>query len=147
MDPGMLKDVIVHTFKRAVGKYQAENDTQKALLVSFKKRIDDSLEDGYRHYDLIVFALHNYVSVCWRERYHVIDVDLLEEDGEGEMVPKEGCDYSKGATGWLRLANHDSAWPEGIANFLRIYGNNITGFASGLKEGFYAVVDAPKDLP
>lgn len=140
----LVSDMIACTFLEKVDKH----NEKKALLISFRKRIDYTKEEGYRYLDLLIYAPHSYVKVLVRERWVVIPLTDLEESGS-KMTPKADKDYVRGASGWTKVCSHDSGWTEGIENTLKKYEQEIvlpwiTSFAT--LGSFYEIVDPPEDV-
>lgn len=150
----LLRDVIAQTFEERVGRDEiqkaakrqnprGECDTPKCLRVSFKLRVDHAIEEGYRHLDIVIFAPHHYVGVYTRERWDTIAIADMEDD-DGELVPKRGKDYTKGASTWKRYSYHDSCWrSDGIERILLEYEDKIVSFAD---LSFYSVKALPAEL-
>lgn len=114
-----------------VSQATSQDHTPKALLVSFNIQIDHTKESGYRQVDLVLYAPYNYVDVYSRERWNVIPLEHLEDDGEGDTFVKAGKDYVNDFPPWKCLGSHDSGWRGFVDNFLEEYANKITGFEGG----------------
>lgn len=146
----IFADVIIHTFIREVGKHQIGRSRKdgvdpKAFLVSFKTKTNYTVEEGYRHIDLLIYAPMNYVQVWVRERWDVIPIEDLEDDGQGDTLVRAGCSYTKGETTWALMADHDSCWTEGVHNILRTHEDKIHLLESSLGNWFQ-VVRVPVEL-
>lgn len=141
----MLRTVITHEFMSRVGKFQVRQDTTpKAMLLSFRTELGPA-EDGYRFFDVLIYAPENYVTVWTRTRWDVIPETDLEDDAEsGEVYPKKGKGYVKGETVWQKIADHDSGWRDGVGRALSTAG--LSGFSHVDGGGWYAVVEAAKYL-
>jgi hypothetical protein len=137
----LLADVICRTFLKSCGKWQSKKDSPKMFVVGFSIPIHHSLEDGYRHVDIGLYAEFNYVNVYVRERWDVIALEDLEDDDDGG--PKPGKDYVKGDSGWKLLGSHDSGWRGMVEEFLGQY--RVGTFDSNGAD-IYELVD-PSGLP
>jgi hypothetical protein len=144
----LLSDVINSTFTHQVGKNQERKEVQQALLVRFSSRINYDTEEGYRHVDLVLYAPYNYVQVWVRERWNVIPLEDLEDDGNGDTYVKRGKNYQEGASDWRCIGDHDSCWREAVQSFLKDKSKEITGFEAIAVNDWYSVVPhASLNLP
>lgn len=131
----MLHGVICDTFEDDCGKWQSNKDPkdQRAFKVSFNCAIDYAKEEGYRTLEMVIWGEHNYVQVWTREV-----TTLAALDSEGEMVG----DYVDHTSEWTRLANHDSAWREGVHKVLEL--PQIRGITSRPADRWYTLIECPK---
>lgn len=127
----MLSDVICSAFQHHCGKWQVRKEDPKAFQVEFRTRTDHGKEEGYRHLELLIYGPMNYVQVWVRRTWDVIPLDDMCEDDDGEMVPKQGKKYQKGASEWELKGEHDSCWRDAVDRVLREYEKDITGFDRG----------------
>lgn len=130
----MMTKMIVHAFETCCGKWQENKPLKQrtAFKMTFAKQVPEG-EDGYRDYDLILYAPMDYVQVWVRERWDVIPLDHLEYDEDGNGMVKPGCDYIKGEGPWILITNHDSCWRDGVREFLSKKNKEIkhlTGFGA-----------------
>lgn len=123
----MLAKMICEVFETVCkGKWQTKNVESKAFVMRFTKRVDHDKEDGYRDFELMLFAPANYVQVWVRETWNVIPQEDLEyNEKEEESFVKKGKDYVKGATPWQLIGNHDSCWRDSVESFLRAKKDDI----------------------
>lgn len=132
-------NIIESHFDKEIGRnqYRKPEHKQKAMLVSFRVKVDYDVEEGYRHLDLLIWGPMNYVAVMVRERWNVVRAsDLVPHpDFEGDTCIREGSEgYVEGDTGWKLASYHDSCWrSDGVDNV--IFGNRhrITGIDSLFK--------------
>ncbi len=121
----IVSDIICDTFRKEVGTWggnppgKSHGKPQKALVISFSASLDWEKEDGYRNFDLLLYAEANYVGVYFKERWVVRPV-LGEGYGE----------YTEGTSEWKSLTHHDSCWPDGVSRFLRDNERKIMGLDS-----------------
>ncbi len=112
----LLTDIIRTTFLTMVGKHQATKDNAPyGMLMSFSTPTAPE-ENGYRYFDILIYAPHNYVGVYVRRRWNVIPEADLGPDDEG---PLPGKKYDEGEEPWRMIAYHDSGWSEVIERVLR----------------------------
>lgn len=137
----MLAEVICDKFLKEVGKGQGL--VRNAMLITFRSVTNFDLEEGYRHIELLIYAPSNYVQVWVRDTSDVIPLEDMEEQGE-EMVPKKGTGYTKSATEWKLIGDHDSCWRDAVEKLLKDRKNDIIGF-SGSGAGFTTLL-APLEL-
>lgn len=141
----LLRSVIEHEFMERVGKFQVRQDEPKAMMVSFSTGVQKG-EEGYRYFDILIYAPQNYVTVWTRKRWNVISEEHLEYDEDSEdMVIKKGFDYVEGASPWTKIADHDSGWREGINDALKD-GGDLSTFSPVDHRGWYSIVDPRKYL-
>lgn len=145
MNSQMITDTITTVFNDQVGKWQVKKPEQRALKISFRTRIDHATEEGYRFLDLLIYGPMNYVGVFIRERATVISHDDMEEGDDGEMVPKEGKDYSNVTTDWVEVCYHDSGWRSAVNDVLFQNRDKITGFDC-LGGYFYQSITVPEEI-
>lgn len=148
----MLTDVICQQFEKAPGRnqqnpWEKKPDVCQALLIPFNASIDYDNEDGFRHVDILLYALTNYVQVWMRKRWDVIKLEDMEDAGgdDDEMVPKKGKDYTKGSSEWELVTDHDSCWRDGIRNILDKNRKDISGF-DNISGEWYKIIPVPKEL-
>lgn len=125
----IVAQYICEAFLSRCGKFQCRKPEaeQKAMLVEFDKSIDHDKEDGYRHFELMIYGPANYVQVWVRETWNVIPLDDLEYNAEeDESFVKPGKSYDKGASPWQLIGDHDSGWRGRIQDFLRSNEKEIT---------------------
>lgn len=113
------------------------------FVVGFSVPINYEQEDGYRHFDIGLYAECNYVGVYTRERWDVIPLEDLEDEEDGG--PKPGKDYVKGSSGWKFVMSHDSGWRSAVEEIIRSNAHRLNTFDSN-GEDIYELVD-PSGLP
>lgn len=140
----ILSDIICDTFEEKVGR----NNPDKALKVSFHVNPDYSKEDGNRYMDLLIWGPMNYVAVFFRDRWNVIDLSDLEDDGDGDTYIRPGATGYVEGEGALQLkAYHDSCWREdGVKRILFEYLDKVASLDNGLKRDFYEVIDVTDEM-
>lgn len=130
----LLTQAVVQTFEEKVGKFK--KGKYGRMLFAIPRRED---EEGYRHFEIVIYAPHNYVQVWVRETANVIshsDMEYNEEDGEHYV--KKGKDYVESATPWKLVADHDSAWRSGLQDVLHKEDHRLLCF-SGPNPWFHVV--------
>jgi hypothetical protein len=142
----LLADIICQTFTEQCGKFQCKKPEaeQKAMVVGFSIPIDYDKEQGYRHLDVAIYGPMNYVGVWTRERWTVIPLEDLEDDGEGDTCVKKGKDYNKGQSEWKQVCYHDSGWRSVVQDIIFQNRDKLGTFDGTCK--FYTLID-PKTLP
>jgi hypothetical protein len=137
----LLADVVCQTFMKEAGKFQAQQERPRAMVVTVNIDTREG-EEGYRSRDLLLFAPMNYVRVFERERWDVIPEEDLDEKTE---EPKPGKGYRKGESAWTKIGDHDSAWRDAVSRFFYLHRDEISTWG-GPGGTFYRVVFAEEWL-
>ncbi len=135
----IVSSIITTTFENEVKRWQTKNEKQFAMLVSFGLSLDYDKEEGYRHLDILIYGPMNYVGVLVRERWTIIPVDDLEEDGI-----KSGCDYRKGDSGWFFASYHDSCWTDGVQSTINKNRERINCLSTDLSNWYKKIEMTPE---
>jgi hypothetical protein len=111
------------------------------MKLTFRLNLDYDLEEGYRHLQVLIYGVMNYVGVLVKEDWTVIPVDELEE----EDGVKKDCDYRTGETPW-KMGCYHSSWgrTDGIDHILNEHNDRINGLDT--LDHWYGVVDLSDDL-
>jgi hypothetical protein len=111
----LLVSAIDQTFMEKVGKFKA--DKYAKMTIALPASLN---EEGYRNLEIVIYAPMNYVQVWVRETADVISHEDMEyNEADDEMYIKAGKDYTKSATPWEKVADHDSAWRSGLEDIFR----------------------------
>lgn len=110
----LLVSAIDQTFMEKIGKFKSGKYAK--MTIALPSGLN---EEGYRNLEIVIYAPHNYVQVWVRETANVIPHEDMEyNEADDEMYIKKGKDYTKSATPWEMVADHDSAWRSGLENIL-----------------------------
>lgn len=108
----LLVSAIDQTFMEKVGKFQPNKYGKMTITLPTSLN-----EEGYRDLEIVIYAPMNYVQVWTRETANVISHEDMEyNEADDEMYVKKGKDYTKSATPWEKVSDHDSAWRSGLEN-------------------------------
>lgn len=130
----LLTQAIDDTFMEKVGKFKPGKYARMEFAIPTMEN-----EEGYRHFEIVIYAPGNYVQVWTRETANVISHDDMEyNEADDEMYIKKGKDYTKSATPWKKVADHDSAWRSGLEDVLRKETGRLICF-SGPKDFLHVI--------
>ena len=132
----ILADIICTEFNNKVGRHSPD----VAFVMTMRTTLDYDKEDGYRYVDLLIRCPQNYTQVWSRDRSSIIQLEDMDYDADGDGTPKPGKSYVKTAGDWKILADHDSCWREGVADFLGEYQNKVSVLDSSADPSWFKVV-------
>jgi hypothetical protein len=107
----LLKQIIELEFRKRVVSI---GSPCQAMVIRVKVPTPQGFE-GYAQKTLVLYAPTNYVQVLTRQEWEMISEEALDDES-GDLLP--GWDYETSATEWTKLADHDSGWREGVAEFV-----------------------------
>lgn len=133
----LLKQVLELEFRKHTARMGSPG---QAMVVRVKVPTPDGFE-GYAQKTLVLYAPSNYVQVWTRQEWEMIPVEALDDES-GDLLP--GWDYEVGATPWSKLADHDSCWREGVAEFVGGLETAISFHESFSSGSWYVMVPVPE---
>ncbi len=110
------------------------------MLVSFPLPLNHDVEEGYRDLDILIYGPMNYVQVYVRKRQNTVLLTDLVCDVEGESSLKPGASYTKTEEPWVKVADHDSCWTEGVEDVLRENAKAINHITTYFNDSWWKVV-------
>lgn len=120
----LVSTIIAQTFMENPGKFHS-----KAFHVKFSLKINHDLVEGYRYFELALYAPANYVQVWVRNSWCVIPVADMDYDDDGDGTPKPGKKYDEGTSDWAMMCDHDSGWRDTVQSLVFNLRDGVAGFS------------------